>query len=256
MTVTQALLSGIIQGLTEFFPVSSSGHLALFQAMLGMKEVMAFDIFLHFGTLISVVIFFRKDIIKLFTGDIKTLKFIIIASVPTFIIGILFKDVVESIFSSVRLVGAALIVTGLFLLVASFAAFRKRHAGGSKQLGALNSAMIGIAQGIAVIPGISRSGSTIGTALIAGLDDKTAIKFSFLLALPAILGANLLKVRHIYGNLVSVEAVPYIAGFIAAVLSGLAAIKLLYGILKNNLLYLFGIYCLLAGAAVIILVRV
>jgi undecaprenyl-diphosphatase len=221
-----------------------------------MKEgAVSFDVFLHFGTMISIVIFFRKDILNMFVKGRNMLKFILIACVPTFIIGMLFEDVIEELFTNVKLIGASLVATGAFLLFASyFAAYHKR-AHKTNPVGVVNSAIIGIAQGISVIPGVSRSGSTIGTALIAGLGEDMSLRFSFLLALPAILGANLLKARHIYGNLVSIETVPYIAGFIAAMITGIVAIKLLFGILRKNLFYLFGVYCLLAGAAVVVLAR-
>ena len=254
--MSQAIILGIVQGITEFFPISSSGHLVVLQNLLGLKEgMLSFDIFLHFGTLISIVIFFRKDIIKMLITDRSMLWFIMIGSIPTFIIGILFKDVVESLFSSSRIVGVSFMITGCFLLLASiFAAYRKK-ARRERPLGFINSIIVGIAQGIAVVPGISRSGATIGTALVAGLDADTALRFSFLLALPAILGANLLKVRHIYGNLVSIEMVPFLAGGIAAMIAGLIAIRAMFGILRKNLFFLFGIYCILAGATVVMFVH-
>jgi undecaprenyl-diphosphatase len=145
--------------------------------------------------------------------------------------------------------------TGVFLLFASLEAFRRKKANNNRPPDMISSILIGIAQGVAVVPGISRSGSTIGTALISGLEADAALRFSFLLAVPAILGANLLKAGHIYGNLVSVETVPYVAGFIAAMAAGLVAIKALFGILRKNLFFIFGIYCIAAGLAVILLIK-
>lgn len=256
MNIFQAVILGVVQGITEFFPISSSGHLVIIQSMFGFKgEMLAFDIFLHFGTLISIVIFFRKDILNMLQKDRQMLKFIIVGCIPTFIIGILFKDAVESFFTKPRLVGAAFVITGLFLLLASGFAMYIKEKQKNKQLNTANSIIIGIAQGIAVIPGISRSGSTIGTGLIAGLNGEVALKFSFLLALPAVLGANLLKARQIYGNLVSIDMVPFIAGGIAAMITGLFAIRLMFSILKRRLFFLFGIYCIFIGSAVIILSR-
>jgi undecaprenyl-diphosphatase len=156
---------------------------------------------------------------------------------------------------NVKLVGISLVVTGVFLLAASLVAYYRVRSGKPRPIGVLNSVVIGIAQGIAVVPGISRSGSTIGAALIAGVGAAESLKFSFLLAMPAILGANLLKAGDICGNLVSMDAVPYAAGFLAAAVSGIIAIKLLFGILKKNLLYLFGIYCILVGSAVALFIR-
>jgi len=256
MTTPQAIISGVVQGITEFFPISSSGHLVILHSLFGVREeTVAFDVFLHFGTLISIVVFFRKDIINMLGRDRKMLKFILAACVPTFIMGILFKDAVEALFSNVRFVGAALIATGIFLLFASLSAICRKSLHKTGPLGMVNSIVIGIAQGIAIVPGISRSGSTIGTALIAGLDEETSLKFSFLLALPVILGANLLKARHIYGNLVSIDTIPFIAGGAAAAITGFLAIKAMFGILRKNMFFLFGIYCILAGASVIILLK-
>ncbi len=254
MTISQAVISGIVQGITEFFPVSSSGHLALLHALLGFKQPMlAFDIFLHFGTLVSIVVFFRKDIVNMFRKDRTLLKFVIIGSIPTFIIGILFKDIVESFFAMPRLIGSFLVLTGIFLLFASFSAIYWKIAHRSRPLGTVNSVIIGIAQGISVLPGVSRSGATIGTGLIAGLNEEAALKFSFILSLPAVLGANLLKAHQICGNLVSIETVPFIAGALTAMVVGFFAIKVLLGILRKNMFFLFGIYCILIGSAAIIL---
>jgi undecaprenyl-diphosphatase len=254
MTIIQAVISGLVQGVTEFFPISSSGHLVLLHNVFGFKrEMLAFDVFLHFGTILSVAIFFRRDISRMFQKDMRLLKFILIASIPTFIIGMIFKDVAESFFSMPLVVGASLIVTGLFLLFASIWAIYWKIVRRSRPLGAKNSIAIGIAQGISVLPGISRSGATIGTALIAGLDENEALRFSFLLSIPAVLGANVLKVRQIYGNLISGDTAAFLAGAIVAAVTGFLVIKALFGILRKNLFFLFGIYCISIGAAVVIL---
>jgi undecaprenyl-diphosphatase len=150
-------------------------------------------------------------------------------------------------------VGSSLIATGIFLLFASMFAIYWKIVRRTKPLGVKNSIVIGIAQGIAVLPGVSRSGATIGAALIAGLNEAEAIKFSFLLSIPAVLGANVLKVREIYGNLISGDTVVFLAGAIAAAITGFLVIKSLFEILKRNLLFIFGIYCMLVGAAAIIL---
>ncbi len=254
MTIVQAVISGIVQGVTEFFPISSSGHLVLLHNIFGFKqEMLAFDVFLHFGTILSVVIFFRKEISRIFRKDMRLLKFIVIASLPTFIIGVMLKDVAENLFSMPMVVGYSLVVTGLFLLFASIRAMHWKIIRRRRPLGVKNSLAIGIAQGLSVLPGISRSGATIGTALIAGLDETEALTFSFLLSIPAVLGANLLKVRHIYGNLISGDTAAFLAGALAAAVTGFLVIKALFGILRKNLFFLFGIYCILIGAAVVIL---
>ena len=256
MTIIQAVISGIVQGATEFFPISSSGHLVLLHNIFGFKQSMlTFDVFLHFGTILSVLIFFRKDILNMIRKDRALLKFIIIGSIPTFIIGMLFKDVVENYFSMPRIVGLFLVITGVFLLLASFYALYLKISKRNKPLGASNSVIIGIAQGISILPGISRSGSTIGAALIAGLNEYDAVRFSFLLSIPAVLGANILKARQICGSLVSIDMAVFAAGGIAAMVTGFFAIKFLLIMLRKNLFFLFGIYCLLIGSAVIILSR-
>lgn len=256
MTIIQAVISGVVQGITEFFPISSSGHLVLLHDVFGLKkDMLTFDIFLHFGTILSVLVYFRKDIFQMFQKDMRLLKFIAIASVPTFIIGMIFKDITEQFFSMPLIVGSLLIATGFFLLFASIFAIYWKIVRRSRPLGVKNSIVIGIAQGISILPGISRSGATIGTALIAGINEDEALKFSFLLSIPAVLGANVLKVRHIYGNLISGDTVAFLAGAIAAAITGFLVIKVLFGILRKNLFFLFGIYCISIGAAVIILSR-
>ena len=254
MTIIQAVISGVVQGVTEFFPISSSGHLVLLHGIFGLKQSMiAFDIFLHFGTILSVLIFFRKDIVDMLQKDRMLLKFIIIGSIPTFIIGLLFKDIVENYFSMPRIVGLFLVITGLFLLFASLWAMYWKIVRRNRPLGYLNSIIIGLAQGISILPGISRSGSTIGAALMAGLSESNAVKFSFLLSIPAVLGANILKARQICGNLVSIDTAAFIAGGVSAMVTGFFAIKVLLIILNRNIFFLFGIYCVLMGAAVMML---
>lgn len=254
MTFFQAIISGIVQGITEFFPISSSGHLVLLHHLLGIKgDMLTFDVFLHFGTLLAVAVFFWKDILNMAQKDRRLLKLIIIASIPTFAIAFTLKHYVESFFSTTRAVGIFLMITGFFLLLASMAAIYWKTVRKEKPLGTVNSIIIGIAQGIAVLPGISRSGATIGTALIAGLNEEMALKFSFLLSLPAVLGANILKADKIYGNLVSMDASCYIAGFIASAITGFFAIKVLFVLMRKNLFFVFGIYCIFMGFSVVIL---
>jgi undecaprenyl-diphosphatase len=263
MNIYQAIILGIIQGITEFFPISSSGHLVIFQALFGLKEPqLAFDIFLHFGTLISIAIFFHKDIIDLFNleGCLRQpsrlyqsiLFYIIIASIPTFIIGFLFKDAVENFFGMPKVVGAMLVVTGAWLIFASARSKRIRQ---PSNLNFFNSIIIGIAQGIAVMPGISRSGATIGAGLATGLERENAFKFSFLLAIPAVAGACILKAHKITTIVAKGEALIFLAGGIAAAVTGLVTLRALLGLVKNNKLALFGIYCILAGLLAIILVK-
>lgn len=254
MTVFQAVILGIIQGLTEFFPISSSGHLVIFQYLLGLeKPRLAFDIFLHLGTLLSILIFFRKDILGLFTGDRRFLFFLALASAPTFIIGFIFKDKVEILFGMPKAVGAMLILTGVWLFLAVFLPKYIKSMANNRSPRMASALMVGIAQGIAIVPGISRSGATIATGMLAGMEKEIAFKFSLLLSIPAVLGALFLKAFKINEGLASGEALTMLAGGIAAMLTGLFAIKVLLRIVKNNRLYIFGAYLVIAGALVMMI---
>lgn len=255
MTIIQAVVSGMVQGITEFFPISSSGHLVILHSLLGMnRPQLAFDIFLHFGTILSILVFFKKDILALFGNDRKTLLFIALGSAPTFIIGILFKDIAESFFNMPKVVGIMLIITGIWLLAAAFFLHIKRTAE-EKGLGAMSSLVVGLAQGISVIPGISRSGATIATGIMAGLRPLGALRFSFLLSVPAVLGANILKAKDIATNLSGQDALYFIIGALAAALTGIAAIKILLKIVRANRLHWFGVYCILVGTIVMVSVH-
>lgn len=251
MSLFQAIILGVVQGVTEFFPVSSSGHLVILQALFGIKEPMlTFDIILHFGTLVSIAIFFHKDILDLFERERKTLLYLIIASIPTFIIAFLFKDTVEKLFGMPKQVGFMLLLTGAWLI---FVTFRSKKITQGTNPGILNSFLIGVAQGIAIIPGISRSGATIGAGLAAGLKRETAFKFSFLLAIPAIAGACLFKAHKIALVTTGPEGLCFLAGGIAAAITGILTLKALLKLVIHNKLHIFGIYCIIAGIMAIIL---
>jgi undecaprenyl-diphosphatase len=178
MTITQAVIAGFVQGITEFFPISSSGHLVILHHLFGLKEAqLAFDVFLHLGTVAAVVVFFWKDIVALFDNDKQLLWFLALGSVPTFVIGFLFKDVIEQLFVSPRIVGWMLLVTGGWIAVASLVSSILRKANAQAPVGIVNSLIIGVAQGIAIMPGISRSGATISTGLLLGLNERSAVRF-------------------------------------------------------------------------------
>lgn len=253
MNIQQAIISGVVQGLTEFLPVSSSGHLVVLHKFFGFKEPqLAFDIFLHIGTMVSVLVFFAKDIIGILTKDRKTMLLILLACIPTFAIGILFKDGAEKLFGSSFSVGCMLAVTGLWLLAAHFFTVKRK---GQRGVSWLDSIAIGIAQGIAVIPGISRSGSTIGTGLILGVEGSKAVKFSFLLSVPAILGASAIKFSDIGEGLTASATAPFIAGGIAALVTGMLAIYLLLKAVKASKLWAFGVYCIVVGTITVFISR-
>lgn len=251
MNIQQAIISGVIQGLTEFLPVSSSGHLVLLHKIFGFKEPqLAFDIFLHMATVASVLIFFAKDITGILLRDRKMVILILLACFPTFIIGFFAKDAVEKLFGSSLAVGFALVITGLWLLAAHFTAIKKSK---THPASWLDSLVIGIAQGISVIPGISRSGATIGAGLILGMEGRAAVRFSFLLSVPAILGASAVKFTHIGRGLTETATGPFLAGGLAALVTGVLAIYLLMRVVKANKLWAFGAYCIGAGFITVLL---
>ena len=274
MTYLNALILGIVQGLTEFLPVSSSGHLVLAQHLLGMRQPeLFFDVMLHLATLAAVLVYFRADLYlflkHLFRsgkqggadwmsgqGDAAAyLLRLLIATVPAAVAGLLLNDFIESMFASPLVVCADLAVTGTILLAASFAAH------GSKSeihLPLWKIFLIGIAQAVALAPGISRSGSTIAMGLILGLRPTDAARFSFFLAIPAISGAAVLEIAKEINNLnLTLSALaPVIAGMIVAMLSGIAALYLLINALRRGHLVVFAVYCWLVAVAGFVALRI
>jgi undecaprenyl-diphosphatase len=261
MDMVHAIFLGLLQGLTEFLPVSSSGHLAIAQHFLPDFEQpgLLFDIILHVGTLAAVILYFNNDIKNLLRAPWnkepqgaeyrKLLLLIIFGSIPTAIIGLTFKDSIAAMFHNVLLVAAMLLITGTFL----FAAQQWRN--GKRTIVNLtftDAFITGLVQGLAIIPGISRSGSTIAVLLFRGVDAVTAARFSFLLSLPAILGAALLSLGDMQ-NLPSEQLPAYLAGGAMAFLSGMVAIRMLLGILARQRLRVFALYCWAVACAVFIL---
>lgn len=231
----EALLLGLVQGATEFLPISSSGHLALIQNYFSLDFGADFDVFLHLGTLLATFLFFKKEISQLSS---KYLKLILIATLPALVIGLLFQDIILSLFTSSSVVGIGLLIT-------SFALLFTANKSGDKQLTASDSLLIGIAQAVAMIPGISRSGSTITTSLFLGVKQSDAFTFSFLLSIPAISGASLLNLLSSHSTLS--DAPHYLIGASAAAVSGYYSLKLLSRIMKQASLYKFAYYTLPLG---------
>ena len=246
MTLIEATILGIVQGFTEFLPISSSGHLVLGQAILGIEQPgNEFEILVHLGTLASVLVVFFDDIKSLLMSmtSKKTqtfILFILIGTLPAVGFGLGFKDLLESSFENVTAVGGALLFTGMVLYGSSFA---NRQ---DKEHSFVTSILIGCAQAFAIIPGISRSGMTICTALFLGLSSREAARFSFLLAIPAIAGAGLLTALDGSGGFQLPLSVS-IAGFISSALVGIIALKWLLGWLEQGKFYYFGIYCFVVG---------
>ena len=239
MSFFESIFLGLIQGITEFLPISSSGHLVIVQNLLGFSHPpIFFDIVLHLATLSAVIVYFRKSLSKYIT--ISNIGNIIIASIPAVLAGLLISPFIESIFSSLIIVGLGLIITGTLLLLT-----KKLPKSNSNQITTKKAFFIGMFQATALLPGISRSGSTIFGGLLNQVSKKKAFEFSFILSIPAIIGALLLQVASSSTNTISIEN---IAGFFAAFISGLIAIKALDYIINNEKLHYFGYYCLIVGA--------
>jgi undecaprenyl-diphosphatase len=278
MTALHAIILGVIQGLTEFLPISSSGHLVVFQQLLGLVEPgIAFEISVHLGTLAAVLIFFRKEILdvndaavagirllaaekrgfsQLYAEDPGFRMAVLLAagSVPTAIIGIVLQTQSDRLFSSVSLAGAMLIVTGLILVLTGVLLWITKgvDAKGKGMTGfTIGIALvIGIVQGFAIIPGISRSGSTIATGLLFGLDRRTAGSFSFMLSIPTIIGAAGLQV--VMDGFGDVNMLPMLIGAGVSFGVGFLSLGFLMRIVNRGRLYLFAPYCVLAGLLVLI----
>ena len=256
MDFFKTILLGVIQGLTEFLPVSSSGHLVIFQRIFGMEEAgVTLEVLLHFGTLLAVLLVFWQDFLNLlkFPRDSVQRRFLlllILGSIPTALIGFLLGDYVKSIFHSLPLTGAALLVTGVILKLLTLLPEGKKDIGTMKPVDAL---WIGLLQGVAIIPGISRSGSTITAALWRGLDRNTAIRYSFMLAAPVIFGATLLEVKELIAvGMESARLWSYTAATAVAFATGVVAIKIFIRLLQQKKFHYFAYYCWIVGVAVIV----
>jgi len=251
MNVLDAIILGAIQGFTEFLPISSSGHLVLGQFFLGIKQPgNEFEILVHLGTLFSVLIIFFNDIKSIILNiydkrNHHFLIFLFIGTLPAVLIGFCFKDSIENLFENPKAVSVALLFTGIILLGSVFS---------NKSIGNrtyLQGFFIGCAQAISIIPGISRSGMTICTALFLGLSPSEAARVSFLLAIPTIIGAGLLKVFDIQTNSsLSIDVV--IGGFLSSFVIGLLSLHWLLGWLEKGKLHWFGFYCFIIGTLTLI----
>ncbi len=243
------ILLGIIQGLTEFLPVSSSGHLVIAQKLLGtVGNEIAVSIILHLGTTLALLVFLFKDIVRL-SSDRKSIFFIIVVSIITGTIGIAGKGFFESLFSSVKPIAIALLFTGIILILT-----RKLNGLERKNLNLKDALVFGLAQGAAIIPGISRSGITISTLLFRKVDRETAFKFSFLASLPAIFGATLLEAKKI-DFILQVNPLSLAFGFVASFLVGILSLSILRFILLKDKFYYFGYYCIFLAALILIFLR-
>jgi len=271
MTYTQAAILGIVQGLAEFLPISSSGHLALLQYFFGVEadSVLLFTVMMHVGTLVSVFIIYRKDIgallveLGLTIKDLCTGKgprinanptrrmgfMIIVATIPTAFIGLLFEDFFESLYASIVSISMGLIFTGIILLIAERMG---RSDKGPMEMKWRHAIFIGCMQGIAIAPGVSRSGSTLFGGLMAGLKREFAVEFAFLISIPSILGSVILEAPEAFAGGADASLIgPIAVGVILAALSGIVAIKAMIRVVSNKRLVGFTVYVWLVAAAVL-----
>jgi len=267
MSLLEALILGIVQGLTEFLPVSSSAHLVLVPDLMGWDPPsVGFDLVLHLGSMVAVIVYFWRDLLEIIraffeTGEDAVVKrriglFLIIGTIPAAVIGGLFQKKFEEFFIEPAWVAFFLIITGV-LLVASqkVSGDRAIHGRGVAQMKISDTLWIGFTQAAAILPGISRSGSTISTGLFLGLKRETAARYSFLLSVPIIAGAAIIKLRHGFGGEDGSDGETLstlIVGFFAAAISGFVAVKFLLDYVRHHSLAIFAIYCWVVGGAVLI----
>ena len=262
MSWIEALILGLIQGLTEYLPVSSSGHLAICSDLFGIEgeENLAFTVVVHVATVLSTLVILWKEIDWVFRGlfkwqlneETKYVINILVSMIPVGIVGVFFKDYVEDVFGSgLFIVGCMLFLTAALLTFSYYAKPRQKE-----KISLRDAFIIGLAQACAVMPGLSRSGSTIATGLMLGNKKETLAQFSFLMVIPPILGEALLDVvkgmkgEEAFGGM---EALPLIVGFLAAFVSGCLACKWMINIVKKGKLVYFGIYCAIAGAITLLI---
>lgn len=249
MGILESIVLGIVQGLTEFLPVSSSGHLVLLQNVFGVSEPqLFFDTMLHFGTLIAVVVVLWKNILDLFRKPIRLL-YLVIATIPAIIVTLFFKDFIELTFTGVYL-GYGFLLTAIFLTVAELLSSRVRR---KRDINAGVSLAMGAMQAIAIFPAISRSGSTIAGGLACGINRREAATFSFLMSIPAILGSVAVQGYEIFKeSALPSDVFPTIIGMVCAAVSGYFAVKFMIALVSKKKLYGFAIYVTIIGILVLL----
>ena len=258
VSIFEAIFLGMVQGLTEFLPVSSSGHLVISQYFLGVKEPgVTFEVLVHFGTLFSVIWVFWKDITNLFLGfsrqmqQRKLMALLAISIIPTGLMGVFLGPFFKGLYENVTAVGFMLLVTGLILWLIERLPVGTKNI---KKMGVSDALLISLAQGFAIIPGISRSGSTITAALARNLDMETAVRFSFLMSLPVIFGATIMEARDIFSaGSEHIYIIPYAIATVTAFFAGIVAIKTFIKLLKARKFRYFSYYCWFMGTLVIII---
>ena len=258
MDYLESILLGIVQGLTEFLPISSSGHLEISKVILGNnlsnKESLLFIIVLHSATAFSTIFYFRKDLMDIFSGLLNTNYnkshnfsiLIIISMIPAVLVGLFFEEKINSLFDgNLILVGSMLYITAILLFTSDFLKWKQ------KEINFKNSFLIGLAQAIAILPGISRSGATIASAIIIGIDREKAARFSFIMVIPIIFGSMVKSLLDHGVNFENFNLISLLLGFISAFITGLFACKWMIHLVKKSKLYFFSIYCLIVGSIII-----
>ncbi len=249
MTILEGIGLGVLQGITEFLPVSSSGHLVLARALLGVREApVTLEVVLHAASALAIVVFLRREIVSLFTTRRRLLVPLVVGTVPAAVIGVLLRSRLEALFESPAGVGVGLLLTGTVLWVSERLATNARPLDDVRVGDGL---WVGVAQAIALAPGVSRSGMTVGAGLASGLERGAAVAFGFLLGLIAIAGATVLKL----GKAAAVareELAPMACGFVASLAVSLAALWVLARIVRRKRLWVFSLYCYLVGGAVLL----
>lgn len=267
MNFLEALILGVVQGITEFLPISSSGHLVIAQTYLGLdvESLKSFDVIVHVGTLAAIIIYFWKDVVGLFKGFFGFLKiykikesereyqnlilYIIIATIPAVIVGLTSENFIDSIFRSAFYVGIWMILVGIVFIVSEH---KLKKFPGEKKVGYKSALIVGLAQAFALIPGVSRSGVTISAGIFQGIPREKAARFSFLIAIPTIMGAGTLTaIKEFSSGGFDLGFVPLATGFISSGLTGFFAVYLLMRYLKKHTLKIFSLYLFIVGAFVL-----
>ncbi len=260
MELIKAMILGVVQGLTEFLPISSSGHLVIGSQLMHFQEQgVVFDVFVHLGTLLAVVVVFREELLEMIKAPFAFLQgdkresvkhfflldlYVIVATLPAVVVGLFLKDSIEILFGNILIVYSMLAVTGIIMIVSRYLPQKDKPITWGRSL------LVGCAQACAILPGLSRSGSTIFAGMLLGIDRGKIARFSFIMSIPAILGAAVLQFGDLMTNPLESDALINIgAGAVMAAFSGYFAIKLLLDIIRRNRLHWFGYYCLLISAA-------
>ena len=259
MELIKAIILGVVQGATEFLPVSSSGHLVLGSHILGFSEQgIVFDVMLHLGTLLSVMVVFRKELLQMVRAPFAWFRgeadedtrfyllwdvYVVIATIPAVLVGLLFRERIELLFTSVTVVCVMLIVTGIMMITARYIPDR------GCRINSWRAFLIGCGQAFAIVPGVSRSGTTIFVGMLLGVNRETVARFSFIMSIPAILGAAVLNLGEVISQPPGAgQVIVLLAGTLAAAVTGYLAIILLLDIIRKNRLQYFGYYCLTVAA--------